>query len=162
MAEPELAETAAGIVAEPFDRGGYPVRARLLAAGPRVHVLVLVIHHIATDGWSAGVLARDLSAAYTARLRWGAPGWDPLPVQYADYAIWQRELLGDEDDGEPAVAAGWPGGGTRWPVRPGASWALLADRPRPPVPSHRGVVAPVHRPGQHPCRAGWRWPVPRA
>ena len=106
--------TCAGVVAriaaEPFDlQAQVPVRARLLAAGPRVHVLVLVIHHVATDGWSNGILARDLSAAYAARREGRAPGWAPLPVQYADYAIWQRDLLGDPGDPGSVLAgqAAW-------------------------------------------------------
>jgi hypothetical protein len=99
VAEEELAAVVAGIVAEPFDLAvQVPVRARLLAAGPGAYVLVVVFHHVATDGWSTGVFARDLAQAYAARREGAAPGWVPLPVQYADYAIWQRELLGDPDD----------------------------------------------------------------
>ena len=101
----ELDALVAGVVAEPFDLGTQiPVRARLLRTGPDGHVLAVVIHHIATDGWSTRVLARDLSVAYAARRAGQAPDWAPLPVQYADYALWQRELLGDEDNPDSLAA----------------------------------------------------------
>ena len=74
-AEEGLAQAVARIGAGPFDlETQLPVRARLLAVGAGVHVLVLVIHHIATDAWSTGVLARDLGLAYAARLAGRAPG----------------------------------------------------------------------------------------
>ena len=105
VGETELPGVVAGICAEPFDLAvQVPLRARLLRLAADQHVLVVVIHHIATDGWSAGPLARDLSVAYAARRAGRAPGWAPLPVQYADYAIWQRELLGDPDDPDSLLA----------------------------------------------------------
>ena len=118
-----------------------PVRACLLTMGPDEHVLLTVAHHIATDGWSEGVIARDLSHAYAAHREGARPAWQPVQAQYADFARWQRCLA---DSVSPGIG---PGAG------PGAAqlayWReeladlpqplqLPSDRARPPFASHRG------------------------
>lgn len=75
-----------------------PLRTVLFQLAPDYHVLAITLHHVAADGWSLAPLARDLSTAYTARLEGSTPAADALPVQYADYTLWQRQALGSEDD----------------------------------------------------------------
>ncbi|MFJ9871427.1 condensation domain-containing protein, partial [Streptomyces sp. NPDC101165] len=135
----ELDEAVRQAVTYAFDLASeIPLRARLFRLGPEEHRLVLVLHHIAGDGGSAGPLARDLVTAYSARRDGGAaPDWEPLPVQYADYALWQSELLGDESDPESvaaAQAAYWRDELADCP----APLDLPTDLPRPPVARHDG------------------------
>ncbi|MGV9541089.1 non-ribosomal peptide synthase/polyketide synthase, partial [Nocardia beijingensis] len=116
-----------------------PVRVRLLRCGPEDHTLVLVVHHIAADGFSLGPLIRDLATAYAARRDGRGPQWAPLPVQYADYALWQQRVLGSEADADSVAArqlAFWRAELAGLP----AQLDLPADRPRPAAPSYRGAT----------------------
>lgn len=79
-----------------------PFRAHLFSCDATHHVLLLLIHHIAVDGWSVKPLAKDLGFAYSARLAGIVPPWQPLPVQYADYAGWQRALFDETHVSDPA------------------------------------------------------------
>ncbi|MEU6056438.1 amino acid adenylation domain-containing protein, partial [Streptomyces xanthochromogenes] len=116
-----------------------PLRAALLRVSDEDHVLVVVTHHIASDGWSNAPFFADLDRAYAARTEGTAPGWEPLPVQYADYTLWQQKLLADEQSPQldfwRSVLAGLPEEAT-----------LPADRPRAAVASYRGATHKVSAP----------------
>ncbi|MGW1185478.1 amino acid adenylation domain-containing protein [Streptomyces drozdowiczii] len=146
-----LDEALAAEVAHAFDvTGDLPVRARLLRLGAESHVLVLLVHHIAGDGWSLAPLARDLGDAYRRRSLGEAPDWPELRVQYADYTLWQRALLGDEDDPGSRAARQLDHWRTALAGAPGLL-ELPLDRPRPAVLTYRGdafafpVDADTHR-----------------
>ncbi|MEV5593673.1 amino acid adenylation domain-containing protein [Streptomyces sp. NPDC052496] len=150
VTEDELAAALADAAARPFDLTAEPpLRAALFALGQDEHVLLLVPHHIAGDGWSNVPFARDLSAAYTARSTGRAPDWAPLPVQYADYTLWQRDVLGEEDDPDSVLARQVAYWRTALDGLP-AELELRSDRPRPAVSGHRGATVPLRvAPGTH-------------
>ena len=143
VAEQDLPRALADAAGQGFDlRTDLPWRPIVLAVAPNEHVLMIVLHHIAGDGWSMGVLARDLGSAYAARCAGRAPGWAALAVQYADYAIWQREVLGagDDPDSPAAVQLGyWRQALAGIPEE----IPMPADRPRPAAASHRGGAVQV-------------------
>ncbi|SNY76253.1 non-ribosomal peptide synthase domain TIGR01720/amino acid adenylation domain-containing protein, partial [Paractinoplanes atraurantiacus] len=132
--EDELPELLADAARHGFDLADeLLVRPHLFVLGADRHVLLLLVHHIVTDEWSEGRLVADLGAAYAARTRGAAPDWAPLPVQYADYALWQHELLGHVQERQLGfwreALAGVP-----------AELELPTDRPRPAVASHGGGI----------------------
>ncbi|MEU6371494.1 amino acid adenylation domain-containing protein, partial [Streptomyces sp. NPDC046931] len=143
VTEEELPGALAHETATGFDvTHELPLRARLFALDDTVHVLYVVLHHIAGDGWAMAPLARDVARAYEARIDGKAPGWEPLPVQYVDYALWQRELLGDESDPDSLISrqvAHWKRELAGLPDQ----LDLPMDRPRPAAASYRGGQVPV-------------------
>ncbi|MFD3702174.1 non-ribosomal peptide synthase/polyketide synthase [Nocardia sp. NPDC058658] len=114
-----------------------PIRVTVIRTGDDECVLVLLIHHIAGDGWSMAPLLQDLATAYSARLAQRAPGWQPLPVQYVDYTLWQQELLGSPDEPHSVLARQFDYWRDELDGLP-EQLRLPVDRPRPRVSSYRG------------------------
>ncbi|MEU3087101.1 amino acid adenylation domain-containing protein [Streptomyces massasporeus] len=138
VTEAELDERLAAGARRPFDLAVEPpLRAELFSTGADAHVLLLVLHHCACDALSMRLIARDLDRAYAARAAGRAPRFDPAPVRYSDYTLWQNELLAADGTGggllETQVAywreqlAGLP-----------EQIELPTDRPRPAVASYAG------------------------
>ncbi|MES2936925.1 MAG: non-ribosomal peptide synthase/polyketide synthase, partial [Pseudomonadota bacterium] len=119
----------------PFDLATGPLlRAKLLRLGAQEHVVLLTMHHIVSDGWSTGVLVREIAALYAAFAR-GEPSPLPeLPIQYADFAHWQRQRL--SGDALQRQLAYWRGQLAGAPE----VLALPTDRPRPPAQRYRGAT----------------------
>ncbi len=142
VSESEALRLAQAEAVRPFDLAAGPlVRGVLLRLDAEEHLLVLVLHHIVADGWSLDVLARELSAGYAALSRREQPALPDLPIQYSDYAAWQRASLSAE-----AVAAELSAWQDRLAGLPPAL-TLPGDRPRPPVQSFRGGTESINFPG---------------
>nr|WP_231390333.1 non-ribosomal peptide synthetase [Nocardia sp. CNY236] len=144
VSEADVLDAVIGFAATTFDvTVQVPLAVALFRIAVDEYVLAFTVHHVAADGASMGPLARDVMIAYAARVRGEAPQWQPLAVQYADYALWQREVLGAEDDPESVAA------------RQVAYWStvlaglpdqleLPTDRPRPARQSFRGSAIRFH------------------
>ncbi|KAB2344319.1 non-ribosomal peptide synthetase [Actinomadura rudentiformis] len=137
--EAQLDAVLAMALGRPFDLAVEPpLRATVVRLAtdehvPDEHVVALLLHHITTDEWSDGPFLRDLSTAYAARTAGRAPEWEPLPVQYVDYTLWQRELL--ETDGLAArQLAYWRENLRGAPEQ----LELPTDRPHPARPTMSG------------------------
>jgi amino acid adenylation domain-containing protein len=134
MRREEARRLADETVAAPFDLERDPVlRARAVRLGPAEHALLLTVQHIAADGWSVGVMVEEIAALYPAALAAAASPLPELAVQYADFAVWQREWLqGEVLERQLAY----------WSERLAGVPALdlPTDRPRPPLQSFRGAT----------------------
>ncbi len=130
-----LTSAMAAEAARPFDlTRDLLIRAVLFRLAPKQHVLLLTMHHIACDAWSIGLLLDEWGVLYKACVNGNTGGADlpRLPIQYLDYALWQRQQPGLEQD---AAQLGY------WKRQLGDKLSILelpADRPRPPLPSNQG------------------------
>ncbi|MFD0200426.1 MULTISPECIES: non-ribosomal peptide synthetase [Saccharothrix] len=141
--EDDLPAALADALAHRFDLAAEPpCRLWLFELAPDEHVVLFLVHHIAGDGWSLTPMLRDLAAAYRARLAGAAPEFPPLPLQYADYTLWQRRVLGSDEEEGSALAAQVEFWRSRLAGLPEVL-ELPTDRPRPAVASYRGGRVPL-------------------
>ncbi len=139
VGEDTIGAEVAKVVGQGFDvTAGVPLRVRLFQITPTEHVLIVVVHHISGDAFSMAPMIRDTMVAYTARTGGAAPEWAPLEVQYADYTLWQRDVLGSEGDPDSELStqlAYW----TQELAGVPELLELPTDRPRPPTQSMKGA-----------------------
>jgi amino acid adenylation domain-containing protein len=134
LPEDEAERIAAEWFRRPFDLERGPLlRALVLRLGPDVHRLLILQHHIVSDGWSIGILVREVAAFYPP----GGARIPELPIQYVDFAVWQRQWLRGE--ALDRLVSSWR---ERLAGAP-AALAFPTDRPRPPVQDFRGSTATV-------------------
>ncbi len=131
--EQQVSTLAEATAQAPFDLANGPLlRVHLLKLADDEHVLLLTLHHIVADGWSMGVLIEEFIQAYSACLAGQAPNWPALPIQYSDYALWQRRWL-EAGEGQRQL--------DYWLAQLGheqTPLALPTDHPRPAHPSQQG------------------------
>ncbi|ORT57421.1 non-ribosomal peptide synthetase [Streptomyces sp. CB03238] len=140
--EERLRELIRAEAGRPYDlKGGPLLRVLLVKCAQEEHVLALGTHHIVTDGWSTGIVTEELGALYAGRVRGTAAALPEVPVQYADFAAWQRGRL--EDGGLLGEQLDW----WRERLRDAAPLDLPLDRPRPPVRSTDGAAYRFELPG---------------
>ncbi|MFD3938565.1 amino acid adenylation domain-containing protein [Streptomyces sp. NPDC058611] len=141
--EEEVRALVDAAINRPFDLAAeLPLRATVVEVAPEEHVVVILLHHITTDEWSDRPFLGDLAAAYAARRSGSAPAWEPLPVQYADYALWQRKLLGDPADAQSLAARQLDHWHRTLDGAP-EELELPTDRPRPARPAFTGAELDV-------------------
>ncbi len=139
-AEDALELAIAKAIRQPIDiTCEQPVRSWLFVLGPAEHVLLVVMHHIASDARSVGPFLRDLGAAYEARSAGHPPHFDPVPFGYVNYSLWRQEILGSAENPDSVMSAQlryW----TETLAGLPEELRLPTDRPRPAEPSHRGGI----------------------
>ena len=132
----------AELTAQPFDLLNGPLlRVRLVRLADDEHLLIVVLHHIVTDGWSMSLMVEELMACYAACAQGLAPTPPALPIQYADFAAWQRQWM---ESGEGERQLGY------WKSQLGEIQDVLelpSDHPRPPTMSYRGGRLCIAVPG---------------